>query len=87
MYVCKAKTDICQFFFCFFVHPFLRDVLRKKRHYVGIFPILGGGSDPNPLFLSVCQFFLHAKIILRCQNMFYNRGEVISDQFGSLDID
>ena len=21
----------------------------KKRYYVGIFPILGGGSDPNPL--------------------------------------
>ena len=43
----------------------LRDVFRKKRHYVGIFPILRGGSDPNPLFLSVCNVFLHAKIILR----------------------
>ena len=33
------------------------DTPEKKRLYVGIFPILGGGSDPNPLFLSVCHVF------------------------------
>ena len=32
-------------------------------------------------------FFLYAKIILRCQNMFYNSGEVISDQFHHITLD
>ena len=32
----------------------LRGVFRKKGYYVGIFPILVGGSDPNPLVFA-CQ--------------------------------
>ena len=30
---------------------------------------------------------LGAKVILRCQNMFYNSGEVISDQFNHIALD
>ena len=61
------------------------DTPEKKRLYVGIFPILkGGGLTQTHFFCLFAKFFLHAKIILR----FYNRGGgVISDQFGSLDID
>ena len=42
------------------------------------------GSDPNPLVY--VSLFLHAKIILRCQNMFYKSGAVISDQFEHLNM-
>ena len=47
-------------------------------------PKLGGGRGgltQTHLFMSVYQAFLHAKTILRCQNMFYKDGEVISNQF------
>ena len=43
----------------------IRDVIRKKRDYVGKIPKLGGGrSDPNPLV----DVYLprHAKMIRRC---------------------
>ena len=35
-------------------------------------------------FCKFTKFFWCAKIILRCQNMFYNSGEVISDQLNHL---
>ena len=40
-------------------HSVMRDVFRKKRDYVGIFPILGGGgSDPFPLvYVCFTKFF------------------------------
>ena len=35
----------------------------------------GGGSDPNPLLdVYLPSYFWHAKMILRCQNMFYKKG-------------
>ena len=34
MYVCKAKTDICQFFFCFFCPPFPNVNLKKNSRYI-----------------------------------------------------
>ena len=40
----------------------IRNTVRKKRHYVGIFPILGGGLTQTHFFLSVCQVFF------ACQN-------------------
>ena len=33
------------------------------------------------------SYFWYAKIILRCQNMFYNSGEVTSDQFNHITLD
>ena len=33
------------------------------------------------------SYFWYAKIILRCQNMFYNSGEVTSDQFNHINLD
>ena len=55
---------------------------KKKRGFLGIFPKGGGGVFSNPkTFVNLPSVFLYAKIILRCQNMFYNSGEVISDQF------
>ena len=38
-------------------------------------------SDPIPLVYICLLSFLHAKIILRCQNIFDKSREVISDQF------
>ena len=35
----------------------IRDVFRKKRDYVGIFPILGGGLTQSHLFMFVYQVF------------------------------
>ena len=35
----------------------IRDVFRKKRYYVGIFPILGGGLTQTHLFMFVYQVF------------------------------
>ena len=53
----------------------------KKRDFLGIFP-KGGGVFSNPkTFVNLPSVFFYAKIILRCQNMFYNSGEVIFDQF------
>ena len=38
-------------------------------------------------FVNLPSYFWYAKIILRCQNMFYNSGEVISDQFHHITLD
>ena len=47
-----------------------------------------GGVFSNPkTFVNLPSVFLYAKIILRCQNMFYNSGEVISDQFHHITLD
>ena len=60
---------------------------KKKRDFLGIFP-KGGGVFSNPkTFVNLPSVFLYAKIILRCQNMFYNSGEVISDQFHHITLD
>ena len=61
----------------------IRDaVKKKKRDFLGIFPKGGGWVFSNPkTFGNLPSVFLDAKIILRCQNMFYNSGEVIFDQF------
>ena len=61
---------------------------KKKRDFLGIFPKRGGGVFSNPkFFVNLPSVFLYAKIILRCQNMFYNGGEVISDQFHHITLD
>ena len=61
---------------------------KKKRDFLGIFPKGGGGVFSNPkTFVNLPSVFLYAKIILRCQNMFYNSGEVISDQFHHITLD
>ena len=40
---------------------------KKKRHYLGIFPNMGGGVFPNPkTFVNLPSIFLYAKFILRC---------------------
>ena len=58
---------------------------KKKRDFLGIFPKGGGRVFSNPkTFVNLPSVFLYAKIILRCQNIFYNSGEVISDQFNHL---
>ena len=54
----------------------------KKRDFLGIFPKGGGGVFSIPK----TKVFWYAKIILRCQNMFYNSGEVISDQFNHITL-
>ena len=61
---------------------------KKKRDFLGIFPKGGGRVFSNPkTFVNLPSVFLYAKIILRCQNMFYNSGEVISDQFHHITLD
>ena len=67
----------------------IRDaVQKKKRDFLGIFPKGGGRVFSNPkTFVNLPSVFLDAKIILRCQNMFYNSGEVISDQFHHITLD
>ena len=48
---------------------------------------MGGGVFPNPkTFVILPSNFWHAKVFLRCYNMFYKRGEVISDQFYHLKV-
>ena len=72
------------------LHPrWLRDATQKKiRDFLGIFPKGGGRVFSNPkTFVNLPSVFLYAKIILRCQNMFYNSGEVISDQFHHITLD
>ena len=60
----------------------LRGDIPKKTGFFGdFFPKGKGGSFQ---FLSLPRYFWYAKIILMCQNMFYNSGEVISDQFHHL---
>ena len=49
-------------------------------------PLWGVFSIPKT-FVNLPSVFLYAKIILRCQNMFYNSGEVISDQFNHITLD
>ena len=40
---------------------------KKKRHYLGNFPNMGGGVFPNPkTFVNLPSIFLYAKFILRC---------------------
>ena len=64
------------------------DTQKKKRDFLGIFPKRGGGSFQIPIFfVNLPSVFLSAKNILRCQNMFYNSGEVISDQFHHITLD
>ena len=61
---------------------------KKKREFLGIFPKGGGGVFSNPkTFVNLPSYFWYAKIILRCQNMFYNSGEVISDQLNHITLD
>ena len=38
-------------------------------------------SNPKTFFLNLPSYLWFAKIILKCQSMFYNSGEVISDKF------
>ena len=67
----------------------LRDAAQKKNGiFWEFFPKGGGGVFSNPkTFVNLPSVFLYAKIILRCQNMFYNSGEVISDQFHHITLD
>ena len=59
----------------------------KIRDFLGIFP-KGGGSSQFPKLLQINQNFCKlTKIILMCQKMFYNSGEVISDQFNHITLD
>ena len=61
---------------------------QKKTGFFGNFSQRGGGVFSNPkTFVNLPSVFLYAKIILRCQNMFYNSGEVISDQFNHITPD
>ena len=53
----------------------------KIRDFLGIFPKGGGG------LLNSQNFCKLTKIILMCQKMFYNSGEVISDQFNHITLD
>ena len=62
----------------------LRDANPKKRDFLGIYPKGGGGSSQFPKLLQINQVVLVCQIILSCQNMFYNSGEVISDQINHL---
>ena len=58
---------------------------KKITGLFGNFSQRGGGVFSNPkTFVNLPSYFWYAKIILRCQNMFYNSGEVISDQFNHL---
>ena len=42
-------------------------VKKKKRHFLGICPNIGGGVRPNPkTFANPPSYFWHAKFILRC---------------------
>ena len=60
----------------------IRDAVKKKNGIFWEFFPKGGGVFSNPkTFGNLPSVFLDAKIILRCQNMFYNSGEVIFDQF------
>ena len=60
----------------------------KKGIFWEFFPKGGGRVFLNPkTFVNLPSVFLYAKIILRCQNMFYNSGEVISDQFHHITLD
>jgi len=60
---------------------------KKNGIFWEFFP-KGGGVFSNPkTFVNLPSVFLYAKIILRCQNMFYNSGEVISDQFNHITLD
>ena len=60
----------------------------KKTGFFGNFSQRGCGVFSNPkTFVNLPSVFLYAKIILRCQNMFYNSGEVISDQFHHITLD
>ena len=57
---------------------------QKNGTFWEFFP-KGGGVFSNPkTFVNLPSYFWYAKIILRCQNIFYNSGEVISDQFNHL---
>ena len=74
------------------MHRFLKelrgDFQKKNGIFWEFFPKGGGGGTPNPkTFGNLPSVFLYAKIILRCQNMFYNSGEVISDQFHHITLD
>ena len=63
---------------------------KKKRDFLGIFHKGGGGSSRFPKLLKINQvIFGMPKSIsdLMCQNMFYNSGEVISDQFNHIALD
>ena len=61
---------------------------QKKQDFLGIFPKGGGGVFSIPkTFANLPSYLWYAKIILMCQNMFYNRGEVISDQFNHITLD
>ena len=70
------------------LNELVRDALGKKNGIMWEkFPNRGGSSRPNPLLdVSLPSYFWHAKIILRYKNMFYIRGEVISDHFEHLKI-
>ena len=67
---------------------YLGTLPKKKRDFLVIFPKEGGRVFSNPkTVVNLPSVFLYSKIILRCQNMFYNCGEVISDQFNHITLD
>ena len=50
-------------------HTLYRDVVGKKRDYVGKIPKLGGrGSDPNPL-LDVYLIYLNCDFLVKTKNV------------------
>ena len=58
---------------------------KKRTGFFGNFSQRGGSVFSIPkTFVNLPSDFWCVKIILRCQNMFYNSGEVISDQFNHL---
>ena len=58
----QLLTHIIVTIIAVFIHSSFRDVLQKKRLYVGIFPILWGGLTQTHFF---CLF---AKFFFACQN-------------------
>ena len=50
-----------------FIITFVRGLVKKKRHFLGIFPNMGGKGPTNPkTFVISPSHFWHAKFILRC---------------------
>ena len=64
---------------------FLGAKAKKRKDFLG-FSEFRGGSSNSKTFLYLPSNLWCAKIILRCQKMFYNSGEVISDQFNRLNL-
>ena len=79
---------IFQFQTKIYVNVFLGTLPKKKTGFFGNSSQRVWRVFSNPkTFVNLPSVFLCAKIILRCQNMFYKSGEVISDQFHHITLD